>query len=457
VARTAEARGAALGFLEPLFARRPALSIVNRIDPPMILRKPLSLIALTLALVCAVPSVEATEICFRPTATVSGPTVTLKDVATVSGGDPQTVKRLEQTVLSPSPAPGRNARLDFEEMRSRLEATGLSTADASFSGAAAVVVSCTQAVTPVVHRAKRKTRASVSPAQVRRAEKIMTQSVRQAVRGKSRESGKLYFEVQVDPNDVGVVLAGATEGFEVGALDPHNSNPQSVLVRTQDSQGQAVNFQIQCVVSEKPRVPVLNHSVSTGEVIREDDLAWKQADNTEGALAKFEDIVGKEAKKGLHADEPLHPDDVHTIPLVRSNDIVTGVWKKGGIRISAQFKSKSEGGKGDVITLVQLAGREQVLARVTDVHEAEIVTGDAHSNKGDGQGDSDEEVPPAPVRTVAHQTTKKLKRRPAPPVVNAAATNEGRTGPEAFGTDAAGQNANAIRTNRDASSDSPSR
>jgi flagella basal body P-ring formation protein FlgA len=448
-----------MGVLKSFVDQRPAFSVVNRIDSPMTRWKQFSLATLTVgfAFACAVPWVEATEICFRPTATVAGSTVTLKDVATVSGSDTETVKRLEQTVLAPAPAPGRNSRLEFDEMRSRLEATGLSTADANFSGAAVVVVSCTQPVAPVVHRPKRKGRANVSSAQVRRAEKIMTSSVRQSLRGKSREASKLYLDVLVDPGDVGVVLAGATEGFEFGPVDPHNVNPQNVQVRTQDSQGQTVNFQIQCVVSEKPRVPVLNHSVSTGEVIREDDLGWKQVDTTEGLLAKFEEIVGKEAKKGLHADEPLHADDVHSIPLVRSNDIVTGIWQKGGIRISGQFKSKSEGGKGDVITLVQLTGRDQVLARVTDVHEAEIVTGDvARPGKGDADGDQDEEVPAALARTVAHKTTKKHRRRTPPDVVNAAATDDGDAF-KAAATTAAGPNDSAIRTTRAEPSDTSSR
>jgi flagella basal body P-ring formation protein FlgA len=386
-----------------------------------------SLTAATWGLVfaCAVVQTEATEICFRPTASVSGSTVLLKDVATVSGGDAETVKRLEQTVLGPAPAPGRNTRLEFEEMRSRLEATGLSTADANFSGAAAVVVSSVKPVVPIVRQPKRKSRVNVSQTQVQRAQKIMTQSVRQSLRATRRDMGNLFLDVVVDPADVSVILAHATEGFELGAVDPKNIDPQIVQVRAQDSEGRAVRFQIQCVLSEKPRVPVLTRSVSSGEVIHEDDLAWKQVENAEGVLAKIEEIVGKEAKKGLRADEPLRGDDVRSIPLVRSNDIVTGVWQKGGIRISAQFKAKSDGGKGDVITLVQLTGREQVLARVTDVHEATIVSTDAtRPNKGDRPSDSDEEVPPAPVRTVAHQTTKKLKRRTLPPVVNAAATTE---------------------------------
>ncbi|HXY33756.1 MAG TPA: flagellar basal body P-ring formation chaperone FlgA [Planctomycetaceae bacterium] len=426
--------------------------------------KRLSYLALTLGLIGAAASAEATEICFRATASVSGPIVRLKDVATVSGDDPQTVKRLEQTELGPAPAPGRSSRLEFDQMRSRLEAAGLSAADTGFSGATVVVVSCTQPVVHAKRPVKSKVRVNVSPAQVRRAEKIMTQSVRQSLRGKSREAGNLFLDVMVDPQDVPIVLASATEGFDLGPIDVHNADAQSVQVRAQDSQGRVAKFRIQCVVSEKPRIPVLTHSVSSGEVIREDDLAWKQVDNTEGVLGKFEEIVGKEAKKGLHADEPVHADDVRTIPLVRSNDIVTGIWRKGGIRISGQFKSKSDGGKGDVITLVQLTGHEQVLARVTDVHEAEIVTADVVRRRG---GDADQEEadsPPPVVQTVAHKFARKQRR--TPPVVNATATDEGNSVINGGATNAGasnaaqasvpGQNENTKAT-RDETSESSSR
>jgi flagella basal body P-ring formation protein FlgA len=367
---------------------------------------------------------DATDICFRPTSSVTGATVTLKDVATISGADAATAARLGQTLLGPAPASGRNLRLEFEEIRSRLEATGLSTADASFSGSTVVVVSCTQPVFPVVRQPKTRTRVNVSQTQVRRAEKIMTQSVRQSLRGKSREAGNLFLDVIVDPSDVPIVLACATEGFELGALDPRNGEPQCLQVRTQNSRGQSVRFQIQCVVSQKPRVPVLTHSVTSGEVIREDDLGWKQAEGTEGILTKFEDIVGKEAKKGLHADDPLHPDDVRTIPLVRSNDIVTGIWQKGGIRITGQFKAKSDGGKGDVITLVHLTGRDQVLARVTDVHEAQIVSADAvQKTQGEDAEDANEQA--GPTQTVVHKiATRQRRRRTLPVVTHAAATDE---------------------------------
>jgi len=81
--------------------------------------------------------------------------------------------------------------------------------------------------------------------------------------------------------------------------------------------------------------------------------------------------------------------------LVRANHIVTGLWQIGGIRITGQFKAKGDGGLGDVITLVKLTGRDQVTARVTDVHEAEIVSAERAKStvRGDDGRDQGDDTP----------------------------------------------------------------
>ena len=172
------------------------------------------------------------------------------------------------------------------------------------------------------------------------------------------------------------MLANAAQGFEIGNVNQKATEPQVIQVSCQNSQGQPARFQVQCVVAEKPQVPMLTHSVSTGDVIHESDVAWRPVDSTTGLVTRLEDLVDREAKKALHAEEPIRTDDVRNVPLVRNNDIVTGIWQSGGIRITGQFKAKGDGGLGDVITLVKLTGRDQLLARVTDVHEATIVSAD---------------------------------------------------------------------------------
>jgi flagella basal body P-ring formation protein FlgA len=83
---------------------------------------------------------DAALIQFRPTASIASPVIRLGDVADIRDFNPDTVQRLSGIVLAPTPASGRQSRLGFEEIRSRLQASGLSLRDLDFSGANAVVV-----------------------------------------------------------------------------------------------------------------------------------------------------------------------------------------------------------------------------------------------------------------------------------------------------------------------------
>ncbi len=150
-------------------------------------------------------------------------------------------------------------------------------------------------------------------------------------------------------------------------------------------------------------------------MIHESDLAWRPVDSTAGLLTRVDDIVEKEAKKSLHADEPIHADDIRNIPLVRANDIVTGVWQSGGIRITGQFKAKGDGGLGDVITLVKLTGRDQVTARVTDVHEAEIVSADRAKSAARGANGGEPGDDASDPQGFAHRSPPaQMVKRPQP-------------------------------------------
>lgn len=379
------------------------------------------ILATAMLLVLAIGgTVSGADIDFRPSAKIASSTVQLKDVATVTA-DAATAARLQNIVLAPAPAPGRRMRLEFSTIRSRLEASGISAADINFSGSSVVVVASAEAPAVVSPKPAHKSKTNVSQGQVRRAEQIMVDAIRRSMRTKNREAAKMFIEVVVEPDDVANVMTGAREGFEIGAINPRVTDPQTIQIRFQDAQGRPNTFSIQCIASERPQVPVLTRSVSTGEVIHESDLAWRPMDNTEGVLTRIDQIAEKEAKKGLHADEPVHGDDVRSVPLVRSNDIVTAVWQMGGIRISGQFKAKGDGGKGDVITLVKLTGRDQVSARVTDVHEVEIVTADSARTANRDGGDDDTEGDPPIRNAVVRRSRMEPSSRPPRPIVNTAA------------------------------------
>ena len=330
------------------------------------------------------PLASAADICFQPTAYVSTSAVLLRDVATVSSSDPAVMTRLEHVVLAPAPAPGRRMRLDFAEIRSRLEASGVPANELNYSGSSVVVVASADVRLPLKVTPHEMPKARpVAPGQIKRAEQIMTEAVRRSMRERHTEKPSMFVEVMVDPSDARTVLTSAAKGFEVGAVNPKSTEPQVVQVAYQDAQGQPARLQVHCIVAERPQVPVLAHSVSRGDVIHESDLAWLPVDSTNGMLTRLDEIVDKEAKRSLHGNEPIKADDVRKVPLVRANDIVTGIWRSGGIRITGQFKAKGDGGLGDVITIVKLTGQDKLTARVTDVHEAEIVSADAAKSTAD--------------------------------------------------------------------------
>jgi flagellar basal body P-ring formation protein FlgA len=327
----------------------------------------------------------AADICFQPTAYVSTSTVLLRDVATVSASDPAVMTRLEHVMLAPAPAPGRRMRLDFAEIRSRLEASGVPANELNYSGSSVVVVASADVRLPLKVTPHEMPKARpVAPGQIKRAEQIMTDAVRRSMRERHTEKPSMFLEVVVDPADARTVLTSAGKGFEVGAVNPKSTEPQVVQVAYQDAQGQPARLQVHCIVAERPQVPVLAHSVSRGDVIHESDLAWLPVDSTNGSLTRLDEIVDKEAKRSLHGNQPIKADDVRNVPLVRANDIVTGIWRSGGIRITGQFKAKGDGGLGDVITIVKLTGQDKLTARVTDVHEAEIVSADRVKSAADG-------------------------------------------------------------------------
>ena len=374
------------------------------------------------AVLASIQEASGAGICFQPTACVSTSTVLLKDIAIVTASDAATMTRLENVVLAPAPAPGRRMRLDFAEIRARLEATGIPAVELNYSGSSVVVVASAEAAAPIRAKPKHmpRARAVVAPGQVKRAEQIMAEAVRRSMHTKPGETPTTFIEVIVDPADARSVLANAAQGFEIGAVNPKNTEPQIVQVGCQDSQGQPARFHVQCLVAERPQVPVLVRSVAAGEVIHESDLAWRPVDKTTGLLTRLDDIVEKEAKKSLHAEEPIHADDVRGVPLVRANDIVTGVWQSGGIRITGQFKAKGDGGLGDVITLVKLTGRDQVTARVTDVHEAEIVSADRANSAARGEDGGGETGDDARVRTAfVRRSPPALTVKPPQPTASA--------------------------------------
>jgi flagella basal body P-ring formation protein FlgA len=365
----------------------------------------------------------AADVQLRSNATVSTSVVLVNDVATVTG-DGATVAAIQKIVLSPAPAPGKRLRLDFESIRSRLEAAGIPAVETNYSGSTVIVVESLQpvikAAIPQRRRSKHQHAAKVSPAQERRAAQVLEDRIRKHIKSHQPGAVKMFLNVEVDPADVALVLASGAEECEVGVINANAAGMQNVNVRIEDAKGKWNTIAVHCTLSERPQVLVAAHTFTAGQVIRESDLAWRQVDNADGLLTHIEDVINKEVKKSVHAEEPIRADDVRNVPLVRTNDIVTGTWKSGRVRITGQFKAKSDGALGDVIMLGKLMGREELPARVTDLHEAEILSATSAAALRRGGTETDEESTGPSVsrlsRPVRLQKPTRTVSKPIPPM-----------------------------------------
>lgn len=115
-------------------------------------------------------------------------------------------------------------------------------------------------------------------------------------------------------------------------------------------------------------VPVRN--IARGETIADSDLGYLSvppARASAGAVTSMDQLGGKQARRFLHAGEPVRADDVRAPILVAKGSTVTMTFAAPGITLTATGKAMSEGGLGDTVTVLNPVSYRQIAATVTGV------------------------------------------------------------------------------------------
>ncbi len=87
---------------------------------------------------------------------------------------------------------------------------------------------------------------------------------------------------------------------------------------------------------------------------------------TSGALTDPAAAIGMEARITLYAGRPVRPGDIGPPAIVERNQIVTLVFRRGGLQITAEGRALDRAGPGDVIRVMNLASRSNVMARISE-------------------------------------------------------------------------------------------
>lgn len=143
-----------------------------------------------------------------------------------------------------------------------------------------------------------------------------------------------------------------------------------IIVRAGEAGPAPVSSQTQ---ARKGGVQVLAYtrSLSAGEEIRPEDLAWTRvAAAPANPLRDAEGAIGMIARRPLREGAPVAASDMSAPVVIQAGDLVTVVYENGGIVLSMQVKAMSAGAVGEVISLQNLASRKTLQAVVTGPGQA---------------------------------------------------------------------------------------
>jgi len=107
------------------------------------------------------------------------------------------------------------------------------------------------------------------------------------------------------------------------------------------------------------------------EVIGPQDLIFHQAE-APGAISDPSMIVGFEAKVALYPGRPVRVTDVGPPAVVDRNDLVTLVFKRGGLQILTEGRALGRGAVGDTIRTMNVASRTTVMGQINSEGWVEV-------------------------------------------------------------------------------------
>ena len=98
-------------------------------------------------------------------------------------------------------------------------------------------------------------------------------------------------------------------------------------------------------------------------IIAPEDILVRDVDVL-GALEQPESAIGQESRVALYAGRPIRAADIGAPTVVDRNQIITLVYRRGGIMISTEGRALDRAGPGDVIRVMNITSRTTVSAQV---------------------------------------------------------------------------------------------
>ena len=108
---------------------------------------------------------------------------------------------------------------------------------------------------------------------------------------------------------------------------------------------------------------VAARTIPARSIIGADDILVRDVD-VAGALSAPDLAIGQEARVALYAGRPIRAGDIGPPAVIERNQIITLVYRQGGVVISTEGRALDRAGPGDVIRVMNLTSRTTVSAQI---------------------------------------------------------------------------------------------
>ncbi len=124
-------------------------------------------------------------------------------------------------------------------------------------------------------------------------------------------------------------------------------------------------------------VPAPVHDIAAGDIISAPDLVTIElpADRASASLVTTSDsLTGQAARRTLRARQPVFGYDLKKPVIVKKGDLVTLVFSLPGIELTAAGQALADGGKDDVIAVLNARSRRTIEGRVSGAGTVSVQT-----------------------------------------------------------------------------------
>ncbi len=315
-------------------------------------------ILVMLALLClyAVPSAAApVTVAVNAEATVTGPIITLGELATITGDDKERIKALAAIKLGNASSPGHRLALTSDTLGVRLAGAGADLSDINWLVPPTIII--TTAAQTI----------SGDRLQAAASEALLTQL-----------SGDGDTELSVTPlgtpPDVMAPLGSVDLKAEFPAGIRFNAPTAAVVAISADGRP-FTTVSLRFNVKAYQQVVVAARNIAAREAITADSVRTERREigKMAGYITDTGKVLGLAARRPITAGTPLTEAAVDKPLMVKRGTVVTILVKAGGMIITAGGQAMQDGREGELIRVQNVTSRRIVSARVVDKNTVQVI------------------------------------------------------------------------------------